>query len=129
VGRRDHQGAGVAFPVHHGGRGDGHHGLAGAHLGIDDGGGLVLVHQQPGDGLDDLPLGRKRLAQEALHDRFPARIGLAGIDGGVLGLHRIQQAVTEFLDEAGQGQVAVLRVEGIDDADFTVDLRHGFSLK
>jgi hypothetical protein len=76
--------------MHHGGRGDGHHGLAGAHLGIDDGGGLVLVHQQPGDGLDDIPLCRKRLTEEAIHDRFPARIGPAGIDGGVLGLHRIQ---------------------------------------
>jgi len=114
--------------VHHGGCGDGHHGLAGAHLRIDDDGGLVLVHQQPGDGLDDLPLGREGLAQEASHDRFPARIKLTGIDGGVLGLHRIQQAVAEFLDEAGQGQVAILRVEGIDDADFSVAVRHDFSL-
>ncbi len=77
-----------------GGR-DGHHGLARAHLGVDDAGWIVFIEEQRGHGLHHFALGREGRPGEGVHHRLPPFIWYSGINGRVLSAHGFEQARAE----------------------------------
>gem|GEM_PF-4200829 len=92
--------------------GDRHHGLAGTHFRIDDGGGLAGIDEQAGDGLDNAALCRERLALQAFHHRVAASVGASVVDRRILSGDGSQQAVAEVRDELGQGNDGGGRIVG-----------------
>ncbi|MNF76159.1 hypothetical protein D3C84_582650 [compost metagenome] len=88
--------------MHDGRHGDGHHGFAGTHLGVDDAGLFVAIEQQRGDGLDDVRLGGEGCAFETIHHPLAGAVGVAGIDRWIGAVEGVQQLVAEFVYEVGE---------------------------
>ena len=93
------QRAAVAFGVQHGRRGNANGGLAAARFAIDDRGAFAAVGQQLGDGMHHLGLRAEQLALETGQHELAMRPGLAGVDGRVGAVERVQQFVAEFGNE------------------------------
>ena len=86
---------------------DGHHGFAGAHFSIDNGGGFVFLDQLLQYGTDDFPLCRKQWSGKTIHHFLQYRIGLSVIDGPVLFRDGIEQAFAEFGQKLRQRHVGI----------------------
>ncbi|GBC59009.1 hypothetical protein PSNTI_45090 [Stutzerimonas stutzeri] len=104
VGWREHQGTAVAFGVEHGGRGDADGRLAAAHLAVDDRGAFAAIDQQLGDGVDHIGLRREQLALQCGEDQLPMHPHLAGVDGRIGAVERIEQLVAELRYEVLQAE-------------------------
>ena len=104
MGRREHQGAAIAFGVQHGGHADADDGFAAAHFAIDDGRALEAIEQQLGDGVRHFGLGGEQLAFETGEDDLAMRPRLSGIDRRIGAVQGIEQTVAELGDEVLQAE-------------------------